>query len=737
MDGMNVRMMRIAQAAALWAAVMTGMLLGVETVWAAEWDLDPARVALPGAATLAPFTPPAGSEQAVMGLSAYAGGDLPGAAVRLEAATGGQGPLAATAAFFLGAARFKAGEYSGAAAALAAPSGGPGSPGPADDGGFFLRPDALLLLGMSLEAAGDFTGALGRYEAWLALGERNLKPLALLRAGACAARLGDWGKAGIFLKELCLTFPWSQSVDAGDALAAQLFAKKRINWSPDSRESLLQKARILVDRRKVSQAQALLARLKKGAGEKDAPLLLYLEGKLLYALRKTSASIDLLAKVSRDYPKSSIRPWAMYHEAKGLWRSSDPADAARMESLLASVLREYPNAADAREVCARHLMLLQVERGRFREALDTAQTIIGMGRGGEIGENAERLSGLLRFVLGDYSGAANDFAAYLRDNAGSDWDGGARYWLGRTFEKLGDPGNAASQYKVGAENRPNEYYGMKSLERLRALAAGGSAAVAAAKPAAPVYAGAVCPAGPGAKDAALPPEGQAMAGTAEALLRGGLTALAYEALDFAAGRYPKNGALAVRSMALADSLGRHMQALRTAWRSFASCMFRGDARELEPVREYIYPRKYAELVRKNLEGSGVDPDVVFGLIRQESFFNKDAVSGAGAIGLMQVMPATAKTLAAKTGLTYKREMLFDPAYNIRLGTRYFLNKYEAFGSVPYTLCSYNAGAAKLKVWIEHLGGLGDELFTEFIPYTETRDYVKRILANRVMYKLLY
>ncbi len=709
-------------------AVFLAVLLSAAACPAAQWDLDPAKATLPGAATVAPFTPPAGADRAVMGLAAYASGDYSTAEGLLSTIANGRSPLAATAAFFLGAARFKSGNYPGAASVLASV---------ADDGGFFLRPEALLLLGLSLEAAGNDTGALGRYESWLALGERSLKPLALLRAGACASRLGDWAKAGKYLKELCLTLPWSQSAEAGDALAVRLFAEKRIGWSPDSRESLTRKARILVDRRKVSDARALLSRLKKGAGKTDTPLLLYLEGKLLYSLRKTSDSIDILAKVAKDYPKSSIRPWAMYHEAKGLWRSSDPADAARMEALLKAVLREYPEAADAREVCARHLMLLQVERGRFRDALDTAQTIIAMGRGGEIGENAERLSGLLRFVLGDYSGAAGDFTAYLRDNAGSDWDGGARYWLGRSFEKLGEPAKAASQYKVVAGNRPNEYYGMKSLEALRALSASAPSAVAAAQAAAPVYSGAVCPAGPGESGAALPADGLAMVATAEALLRGGLAELAYDALDFAAGRFPKDGPLAVRSMALADSLGLHMRALRTAWRSFASCMFRGDARELEPIREYIYPRKYAELVRKNMAGSGVDPDVVFGLIRQESFFNKDAVSGAGAIGLMQVMPATAKNLAAKLGLKYKREALFDPAYNIRLGTRYFLDKYEAFGSVPYTLCSYNAGAAKLKVWIEHLGGLEDDLFTEFIPYTETRDYVKRILANRVMYKLLY
>jgi len=106
---------------------------------------------------------------------------------------------------------------------------------------------------------------------------------------------------------------------------------------------------------------------------------------------------------------------------------------------------------------------------------------------------------------------------------------------------------------------------------------------------------------------------------------------------------------------------------------------------------------------------------------------------------MQVMPGTARNLAAQMGdPRFNPATLRDPAVNIRYGVRFFLDRFAEYnGNLAYTLSSYNAGRVKLKVWMENLGGLDKELFVEFIPYTETREYVKRIVANTAMYGKLY
>ena len=217
-----------------------------------------------------------------------------------------------------------------------------------------------------------------------------------------------------------------------------------------------------------------------------------------------------------------------------------------------------------------------------------------------------------------------------------------------------------------------------------------------------------------------------------------LPELAERELAPLAAKYPTDRPLVLRYARLAGSLGSHAQAVRAASRAFAGCLARGSAEELAPLRDIFYPRRFEALLAQHLAGSPVDPSLVCGLIRQESFFEPEAVSGAGAVGLMQVMPATARALAARLGeKNFRPETLKDPAVNIRYGVRFFLDRYAEYGgNLAFTLASYNAGRVKLKVWMDSLGQLDQDLFTEFIPYSETRDYVKRILANQAMYKRL-
>ena len=101
------------------------------------------------------------------------------------------------------------------------------------------------------------------------------------------------------------------------------------------------------------------------------------------------------------------------------------------------------------------------------------------------------------------------------------------------------------------------------------------------------------------------------------------------------------------------------------------------------------------------------------------------------------MPETARTVGRGLGLSVTREDLFDPDRNIRLGTAFFLSRLTRFGNLPAALAGYNAGENRVAKWNRTLAPLGEELFIECIPYTETRDYVRRILANAAMYAKLY
>ncbi len=144
---------------------------------------------------------------------------------------------------------------------------------------------------------------------------------------------------------------------------------------------------------------------------------------------------------------------------------------------------------------------------------------------------------------------------------------------------------------------------------------------------------------------------------------------------------------------------------------------------------------YKELSAKAAE-AGLDLPYVYGLIRQESRFVQDARSHVGASGLMQVMPATAKWTAKKLGLAYKPESLVDRDFNLRIGTGYLKLVLDDFGgAMPLAAAAYNAGPNRPRRWRE--GQVLDaSLWTENVPFNETRDYVKKVLANATVYARL-
>jgi soluble lytic murein transglycosylase len=131
---------------------------------------------------------------------------------------------------------------------------------------------------------------------------------------------------------------------------------------------------------------------------------------------------------------------------------------------------------------------------------------------------------------------------------------------------------------------------------------------------------------------------------------------------------------------------------------------------------------------------GVDPAYVYGLIRQESRFVTDARSHVGASGLMQVMPATARWTAKKAGIAFSPELMASShEFNIRIGASYLKLVLDDFGgSMALAAAAYNAGPGRPRRWRE--GPILDAaIWTENIPFNETRDYVKKVLANTTIY----
>lgn len=150
-----------------------------------------------------------------------------------------------------------------------------------------------------------------------------------------------------------------------------------------------------------------------------------------------------------------------------------------------------------------------------------------------------------------------------------------------------------------------------------------------------------------------------------------------------------------------------------------------------------FPMPHQSEVMKRANAIGLDPAYVYGLIRQESRFVMNARSHVGASGLMQVMPATASWTARKIGLTnFKAGQINELDTNILIGTAYLKFALDDFeGSLPLAAAAYNAGPGRPRAW-RNGPTLPGEIWTENIPFDETRDYVKRVLANTTNYAAL-
>jgi soluble lytic murein transglycosylase len=153
----------------------------------------------------------------------------------------------------------------------------------------------------------------------------------------------------------------------------------------------------------------------------------------------------------------------------------------------------------------------------------------------------------------------------------------------------------------------------------------------------------------------------------------------------------------------------------------------------------LFPMPYQHDIETDAKLRGLDPFLMAGLIRQESEFNPQAISGAQAYGLMQVRPGTAREVGREAGVPrVTAQMLYQPAINLKIGSYVLRSMLDAHGGrIEETLAAYNAGPARAAEWRTWANFREPAEFVETIPFTETRDYVQAVLRNAEMYRRLY
>lgn len=215
---------------------------------------------------------------------------------------------------------------------------------------------------------------------------------------------------------------------------------------------------------------------------------------------------------------------------------------------------------------------------------------------------------------------------------------------------------------------------------------------------------------------------QGMLRAREFLERGNLSAATREFFYSARRMKPEDAAVAGR---LAERWGWHRHGIQIMAEA-----------QLWDELQTRFPIVYQDHVSKAAKQTSVNPLLIFAVARQESAFMADAKSPAGAVGLMQLLPSTAKQTAQKNGMSFHPQDLIQPAKNIALGSRYLDYLLEVFdGNRILAAAAYNAGPSRVRKWMnkDKNAQLPYDVWIETIPFKETRGYVQNILSFSVIY----
>jgi soluble lytic murein transglycosylase len=440
-----------------------------------------------------------------------------------------------------------------------------------------------------------------------------------------------------------------------------------------------------------------------------APLSARDEFSFASALARGGRSADAIRLYAQaGTTDATLAPSAEYQRARVLLQSGNGA-AAR--TALRGVADRY--AAD-RAAAAQALLLLadlQVDDGDLTGAAqslaqltqrypDAAQAPLARFRAGLLAWNgdATRAAALWDSLATRYP---NDVEAPA-----------ARYWAARAHARAGRRAEAESRWRSLSASMPLTYYGVMSAKRL-----GGFDWKA--------------PSGP--DTAAHVAQVDDAVARVHALQLLGMDVESKFEIEALAARGEQDPALAPAVVQALSEVGDPARALRLALRTIE----RGGAAPRVLYR-YAYPVLHEDALEEYARATSLDPALVAGVIRQESTWNPQALSPAGARGLMQLLPSVGASIAKGRGYPlWNPALLYEPDVSLQLGTLHLASSMRGAQNPVRALAAYNAGTSRVTRWSSRPGAGDPELFTEWIPYTETRDYVRVVLRNASVYSRMY
>lgn len=312
----------------------------------------------------------------------------------------------------------------------------------------------------------------------------------------------------------------------------------------------------------------------------------------------------------------------------------------------------------------------------------------------------------------------------------------ALYYLGRMKEP-DEPGAARVYYEALTQHFPNYYYGVIARDRLAQPVIRQAHLSDAVR--AQVSGWKLPSASLSSADFTPDSTTQRRIERARLLAKAGLNEVAELELRYGAKTDSRAPVMAIEASQIAAARGAPGQGLRNV-KSMASSYLSWDFDRVPAAFwKAAFPLHYRESLERFSQTQSLDPYLVAGLIRQESEFDPRALSRAKAMGLTQIMPGTGRELSRRLGIGgFTTAQLYQPEVNLRLGTYYMRQIVDSFnGSWEAALAAYNAGPSRAKAWLAWGNFKEPSEFIEWIPFSETRNYVQTVMRNAEIYRRIY
>ena len=553
-------------------------------------------------------------------------------------------------------------------------------------------------------------------------------PQAWLRLASCQLRDGQLAEGRETLKKLWVKFPYSKEANEAESLLASNIGGEF--WAPQPEDHFTRAQAYLgqaLHHEAIEELKKFLAKAPSSPQRGEAKLKLgvaQVRLKLYDQARETfhvlvgeqlAQSDEATVWLARVYLRQGLGP-KLLELSRTLSRYALSLEQKGQIRLFAGIWLE--------------------DQGQFDEAREQYRQVAKSGEPASQRTEAQWREGWVLYRTGRHREAIAVWQQIV-DQGGSDLEPQALYWIARSNGHLGSA-KARETFLLLCQRYPYTYYCQLAQEHteIAAIAQSEQAGLAAE-----------APAGQSAEQAAQEEhahdakrteiEQQPAYRRAVELRSLSLEQDAARELTALTDRFSRAPDILVTLSVLLNEVGAYHHALRLVRAQFRDRLERTGGVVAADLWRVAYPTGLIPTIK--MQGAdGVDPLFVAAIIREESQYDRRAVSRVGAIGLMQVMPTTANAVAQRHRLpSVEREDLFDQETNIRIGARYVEQLLQAFsGNLVQTIAAYNAGPTAVENWVAANRGRSEEEFVELIQYQETRQYVKRVLRSYKEYRRL-